>query len=95
MAQRGVPTAAGQDWYDPGTLLTVNGYRYVRFGYPRRFVTVPPAPGAAPYPLIQFGSYDGVDVFAQPLLEPYPRFIWIRLGSDCEFSPYAEVQEVR
>lgn len=85
--------AYGKRWYEQNEVITVRGKRYAKFGWAmgaRRLR--PDAPGER---VIRIGEHDGVPVYGRPPLEPYPRFILVRLNAECQFQPYAEVSEVQ
>lgn len=85
--------AYGKRWYVENEVITVRGKRYAKFGWPMGARQLQPdAPGER---AIRIGEHDGVPVYGRPPLEPYPRFILVRLNAACRFQPYAEVSEVQ
>jgi|GEM_PF-2995937 len=85
--------AAGKPWFVDNRVIPFQGRRYGKFGLP--LGPRPSQPGQRPVRAVLVGEYDGVPVYGQPPVEPYPRFILVRLDANGRFQPYAEVSEIR
>ncbi len=85
--------AAGKPWFIDDQVISFQGRRYAKFGWPMG--PRPSRPGQQPVRAVLVGEYDGVPVYGQPPVEPYPRFILVRLDADGRFQPYAEASEVQ
>lgn len=85
--------AYGKRWYEQNEVITVRGKRYAKFGWAMGAHQL--RPDVHGERVIRIGEHDGVPVYGRPPLEPYPRFILVRLNAECQLQPYAEVSEVQ